>query len=309
MAVAGALPLALTGCASGPPAPPAPAPSASAAPTTSPGPAPVVVLDPGHDGGNAGHAREISRPVPDGRGGTKACNTTGTETDAGYPEHAFTFDVAQRAAQRLEAAGVRVILTRLDDTGVGPCVDERGRAGERAGATAVVSIHADGARPDGHGFHVALAGPPLNTAQGAPAYALATALRDGLHAAGFPPSDYTGRDGIVERPDLAGSISRRARRRWWNARTCAMRPRRGSSPPPTGGSATPTRSPPACWRSSGGESHLGGAGLGLLLLGEPIGHLLGLALDQPAHDQARDDRRCEPDVGEPAQPGLGDDAE
>lgn len=204
MALAGAVPLALTGCASGPPAPPAPAPSASAAPTTSPGPAPVVVLDPGHDGGNAGHAREISRPVPDGRGGTKACNTTGTETDAGYPEHAFTFDVAQRAAQRLEAAGVRVILTRLDDTGVGPCVDERGRAGERAGATAVVSIHADGARPDGHGFHVALAGPPLNTAQGAPAYALATALRDGLHAAGFPPSDYTGRDGIVERPDLAG---------------------------------------------------------------------------------------------------------
>ena len=164
----------------------------------------VVVLDPGHNGGNAAAPAAINRQVPDGRGGTKACNTTGTSTDAGYAEHAFTFDVAQRVAQRLTARGVRVVLTRSDDDGVGPCVDERGRAGEDADADAVVSIHADGAAPSGKGFHVAYSDPPLNTAQRGPARALAADLRDGLVAAGFPRSTYIGRDGLSPRPDLAG---------------------------------------------------------------------------------------------------------
>ena len=166
--------------------------------------APVVVLDPGHNGGNAAHPREIQRPVPDGRGGTKACNTTGTSTDAGYPEHAFTFDVAQRVRRALEAAGVRVVLTRADDTGVGPCVDVRGTAGQRAGAAAVVSIHADGAAATGSGFHVALSAPPLNDVQSGQAHVLGTALRDALRAAGFHDSTYIGSQGISLRPDLAG---------------------------------------------------------------------------------------------------------
>ena len=91
------------------------APTVSAAPavaTTSTRPR-VVVLDPGHNGGNAGAPAAINRQVPDGRGGTKACNTTGTSTDAGYAEHAFTLDVAQRVEKRLVASGVRVELTRL----------------------------------------------------------------------------------------------------------------------------------------------------------------------------------------------------
>jgi N-acetylmuramoyl-L-alanine amidase len=164
----------------------------------------VVVLDPGHNGGNASAPTEIRRAVPDGRGGEKACNTTGTSTDAGYPEHAFAFDVAGRVAARLEAAGVRVVLTRPDDHGVGPCVDERGRAGEPAGAAAVVSIHADGAAHDASGFHVAYSDPPLSPAQAGPAHALATALRDALRRGGFPDSDYIGRDGLSPRADLAG---------------------------------------------------------------------------------------------------------
>jgi N-acetylmuramoyl-L-alanine amidase len=164
----------------------------------------VVVLDPGHNGGNAGAPSAINRQVPDGRGGTKACNTTGTSTDAGYPEHAFTFAVARLVAQRLTARGVQVVLTRDDDTGVGPCVDVRGRAGERAGADAVVSIHADGAGPADRGFHVAYSDPPLNDAQRGPARTLATDLRDGLARAGFPPSTYIGRQGLSPRTDLAG---------------------------------------------------------------------------------------------------------
>jgi N-acetylmuramoyl-L-alanine amidase len=164
----------------------------------------VVVLDPGHNGGNAGAPTAINRQVPDGRGGTKACNTTGTSTNAGYAEHAFTFDVAKKVAQRLTARGVRVVLTRDDDTGVGPCVDQRGRAGERAGADAVVSIHADGAGPGDRGFHVAYSDPPLNDVQRGPARTLAADLRDGLQRAGFPLSTYIGRDGLSPRIDLAG---------------------------------------------------------------------------------------------------------
>ena len=224
--------LALAGCDAAPAAPPPPtsgaatsaapaqtlagsatarpgaAPTAATSPSVAPSPSPartrVVVLDPGHNGGNAGAPAAINRQVPDGRGGTKACNTTGTETDAGYPEHAFTFDVAKRVEQRLTAGGVRVELTRDDDTGVGPCVDVRGRAGERADADAVVSIHADGAGPRDRGFHVAYSDPPLNPAQSGPAATLATDLRDGLERAGFPPSTYVGSKGLSPRTDLAG---------------------------------------------------------------------------------------------------------
>ncbi len=181
---------------------PAPAPPTTARPATAR--SPVVVLDPGHNGGNAAAPAAIGRLVPDGRGGRKACNTTGTSTDAGYAEHAFTLDVAQRVARLLASRDVRVVLTRDTDTGVGPCVDERGRAGERADADAVVSIHADGAAPDGRGFHVAYSDPPLNDAQRGPARVLADELRDGLERAGFPPSTYVGRDGLSPRSDLAG---------------------------------------------------------------------------------------------------------
>jgi N-acetylmuramoyl-L-alanine amidase len=183
--------------ACGAPAAAQPAPPVAAPP-------PVVVLDPGHNGRNGAEPDAIRRLVPDGRGGEKACNTTGTATDAGYPEHAFNFDVTARVAARLEAAGVRVVLTRPDDDGVGPCVDERGRAGEVAGAAAVVSVHADGARPDASGFHVAYSDPPLNPAQAGPARELATALRDALRGGGFPDSDYIGTDALSPRADLAG---------------------------------------------------------------------------------------------------------
>ena len=201
LVAAAVLPTVACSGAAAAPGPPAPAPVATPAAAMPP---PVVVLDPGHNGRNGAEPAAIRRLVPDGRGGEKACNTTGTSTDAGYPEHAFTFDVAQRVTTKLEAAGVRVVLTRPDDDGVGPCVDERGRAGETAGAAAVVSIHADGAAPASSGFHVAYSDPPLNPVQAGPARELATALRDALRTGGFPDSDYIGRDGLSPRADLAG---------------------------------------------------------------------------------------------------------
>src|SRR3954453_8212949 len=134
---------------------PAPAPSPTPTPTPTPtAPPPVVVLDPGHNGGNAAHPEVVDAPVPDGAGGTKPCNSTGTATDAGYPEHAFTWDVALRTRDLLTAAGMQVVLSRPDDAGVGPCVDARGALGGQVGAAAFVGIHGDGAAPAGRGFHV-----------------------------------------------------------------------------------------------------------------------------------------------------------
>jgi N-acetylmuramoyl-L-alanine amidase len=173
-------------------------------PTTPAAPPPVVVLDPGHNGGNAAHPAEINAPVPDGAGGTKPCNTTGTATDAGYPEHAFTWDVALRTRDLLTAAGVQVVLSRTDDAGVGPCVDARGALGGQVGAAAFVGIHGDGAAPGGRGFHVitsslAPAGPEVAAASST----LATRLRDSLTAV-EPVSTYLGSDGLNARSDLAG---------------------------------------------------------------------------------------------------------
>ncbi|MFN2534558.1 MAG: N-acetylmuramoyl-L-alanine amidase [Pseudonocardiaceae bacterium] len=164
----------------------------------------TVVLDPGHNGASASHPEQINRPVPDGRGGTKACNTTGTATDGGYPEHAFNWDVALRVRDALTARGVQVVLTRPDDAGVGPCVNDRAAVANRAEAMAMVSIHADGAAPAGHGFHVAYSDPPLNDSQGRPSLALAEAVVKSLHRGGFSAADYIGAHGLYPRPDLAG---------------------------------------------------------------------------------------------------------
>ncbi|MGH3867600.1 MAG: N-acetylmuramoyl-L-alanine amidase [Pseudonocardiaceae bacterium] len=163
-----------------------------------------MVLDPGHNGANAGHWAEINRPVPNGRGGTKACDTTGTSTDDGYPEHAFAWDVALRVRDALTARGVQVVLTRPDDVGVGPCVNDRAAIGNRAGADAKVSIHADGAAPSGRGFHVAYSDPPLNPSQEGPSVDLANALAGALRGNGFAAADYIGTGGLYPRADLAG---------------------------------------------------------------------------------------------------------
>jgi N-acetylmuramoyl-L-alanine amidase len=165
----------------------------------------VVVLDPGHNGENASHPSEINKLVPAGRGDEKACNTTGTSTNAGYSEHAFNFDVAVRVRAILAAKGYHVVMTRSNDTGVGPCVNERAAVGNSAGAAAVVSIHGDGSTSSGaHGFHVEYSSPPLNAEQGPPSVRLATVLRDTVRSAGFTTANYIGKSGLFARPDLGG---------------------------------------------------------------------------------------------------------
>ncbi|HET8583149.1 MAG TPA: N-acetylmuramoyl-L-alanine amidase [Jatrophihabitans sp.] len=168
----------------------------------------TVVLNPGHNGGNATHTAEINRQVPAGYGRYKACDTTGTNTDAGYPEHAFNWDVAVRVRAILEARGIRVIMTRPNDTGVGPCVDERAAIGNHSYVAAVVSIHADGAPSAGHGFHV---NQDSQIPDGATALVAheSDELGQAIHAAlvrssGLVPSTYIGTDGYYYRTNLAG---------------------------------------------------------------------------------------------------------
>jgi N-acetylmuramoyl-L-alanine amidase len=166
------------------------------------------VLNPGHDGGDASHTAEINRQVPAGYGMYKACDTTGTDTSAGYPEHAFNWDVSQRVATLLRQDGVHVLLTRHSDTGWGPCVDERAAIGNRPGVAAVISIHADGAPTSGHGFHVNQDSRRPDGATAATAQrslALGRAIHASLvRSSGLVPSTYIGQDGYYYRSDLAG---------------------------------------------------------------------------------------------------------
>jgi N-acetylmuramoyl-L-alanine amidase len=161
----------------------------------------AVFLDPGH---NAVNDSSTTRQVPNGRGGTKQCNTSGTATTDGYPEHVFTWDVVARISDALKQMDVRVQFSRDNDNSAGPCVDERAARANAMRPDAIVSIHADGGPPSGHGFHVNYSNPPLNNAQSGPAIQLAHAIHDSLVEAGFPPSTYIGSDGLYGRDDLAG---------------------------------------------------------------------------------------------------------
>ena len=161
----------------------------------------IVFLDPGHSGSSDA---SISRQVPTGRGGTKNCQTSGTTTGSGYPEHTFAWDTTLRIRQELTALGVRTAMSRGDDTGPGPCVDERAAMANSLRPNAVVSIHADGGPTTGRGFHVNYSAPPLNAAQAGPSVQFAQVMRDQLRAAGVPAATYIGSDGLNGRADLAG---------------------------------------------------------------------------------------------------------
>lgn len=181
-------------------------PEPTPTPTTAPPPLSglTVALDPGHNGANAANPRIINAQVPNGRGGTKACNTVGTVSVDGYPEHAFTWDVAVRTAALLEADGAVVLLTRPHDEGVGPCVDVRGTFAQDHGADAIVSIHANGSDDRSrHGFFAIVSEPPLNESQGAPSRALAEAIIGALDVEGFDRSS-SFPSGLSGRADLAG---------------------------------------------------------------------------------------------------------
>ncbi|TKJ16533.1 hypothetical protein A6V29_13960 [Blastococcus sp. CCUG 61487] len=200
----------------------APAPAASPTGTPSPTPRPepqpeprplplagrTVVLDPGHNRDNGRHPAQIDRLV-DAGGFPKACNTTGTATDAGVPEATVNWLLAQEVRPRLEALGARVVLTRQEDAGWGPCIDERAAVATRESAALLLSLHADGVAGTAHGFHVIhpglRAGWTDETA--GPSAQAAAMVRDALVEAGLEPASYVGTAGLHERTDL-GTLNR-----------------------------------------------------------------------------------------------------
>lgn len=166
----------------------------------------VIVIDPGHNGGNADHPEVVDKLV-DVVTKKKPCDTTGTETDDGYAEHAFNWDVAERLAKALRAKGAEVLLTRDGDDGVGPCITDRAAVANDADADVAVSIHADGGSSKGHGFHIME--PVLvkghNDEIVEPSHQLAVAVRDAYEeGTGLPPADYIGDDGLNPRDDMGG---------------------------------------------------------------------------------------------------------
>ena len=165
----------------------------------------VVLVDPGHNGGNFAAPSIINRLIWNERE-TETCDTTGTETDAGYTEALFNWHVALYLTADLRAEGATVVLTRTSNTGVGPCVTERAAIGNQVHANAAVSIHADGGPPGGRGFAILEpVADGINDAIVAPSAILGADLRAAFEkGTGEPVSSYDGVNGIQPRDDLAG---------------------------------------------------------------------------------------------------------
>ncbi|MEU6999884.1 N-acetylmuramoyl-L-alanine amidase [Nonomuraea sp. NPDC046570] len=191
------------------PAAPAPAPVAgaqAAVVSSQPLKGKVVVIDPGHNGGNAKNPKAINRKV-NVLTQWKACDTTGTSTNDGYSEAAFTWDVSQRLTKILKQRGATVVLTRSDNNSVGPCITERAAIGNKAKADAAISVHADGSAPANHGFHVIM--PKKINGPVDPVVPesreLGVDVRDSLaKVTGLPYSTYIGVKALDFRNDLGG---------------------------------------------------------------------------------------------------------
>ncbi|MER7520784.1 N-acetylmuramoyl-L-alanine amidase [Streptomyces sp. NPDC126499] len=216
-----ALPLALTACTAEAPqgsrsgdakhtAATATASTAGAARPAPPLAGRTVVVDPGHNPGNFRHTTEINKKVDIGTN-HKECDTTGTSTNAGYTEAAFTLDVSHRLRDLLVKQGAKVVLVHDADRPYGPCIDERARIGNTAGADAVVSVHADGSAVGNRGFHVILparvSGGGADTAKiVGPSRTLGEKLAAAFaRATGARPANYLGAGtGLDVRDDLGG---------------------------------------------------------------------------------------------------------
>jgi len=189
--------------------PPSPDPASSASQARRPRPRPlagtVIGIDPGHNGGNFDDPAFIGAQIWNGRE-DEDCDTTGTQTDSGYTEAQFNFNVARYLRAILLADGARVVMTRSSDTGVGPCVTTRAQIINRAHANVAIDIHADGGPASGRGFTVL---EPVS--DGPNDQVIAASVRFGadvkaamLAGTSMPASDYYGAGGVIDRDDLAG---------------------------------------------------------------------------------------------------------
>jgi N-acetylmuramoyl-L-alanine amidase len=181
--------------------PPAIAHPSSARPLTGA----VIGIDPGHNGRSWSDPTFLNHLIWNGRQ-METCDTTGTETDGGYTEAQFNWNVAGYLRADLTAEGAKVVLTRHSNDGVGPCVNTRARTIDKAHAKVAIDIHADGGPADGRGFAIL---EPVTDKTNAKVVAasdrFARVLRSRfLSGTGMPISSYDGADGLQPRDDLAG---------------------------------------------------------------------------------------------------------
>lgn len=165
----------------------------------------TVGIDPGHNGLNGTDPSFINHMIWNGKE-SETCDTTGTQTAAGYTEARFNFDVARYLRAALIADGARVVMTRTNNHGVGPCVDRRAQILNDSGARVAIDIHADGGPAWGRGFTVL---EPV--ADGPNDQVIRSSERFGhdvraalLARTSMPVSDYYGSNGFQFRNDLAG---------------------------------------------------------------------------------------------------------
>jgi N-acetylmuramoyl-L-alanine amidase len=165
----------------------------------------TVGIDPGHNGRNYTDPSYIDHLIWNGRE-YETCNTTGTETDGGYTEAQFNFNVATYLQRDLIKQGAKVVLTRHSNNGVGPCVNVRAAIINHAHANVAIDIHADGGPPYGRGFAIL---EPVADGPNDKIIAAASGFGDLVRAAmlagtTMPVSTYDGVDAIEPRDNLAG---------------------------------------------------------------------------------------------------------
>jgi N-acetylmuramoyl-L-alanine amidase len=168
----------------------------------------IVGIDPGHNGRNYANPGYLAQQVWNGRE-WENCDTTGTQTDGAhtFTEALFNWHVASYLKADLLKDGAKVVMTRPNNKGRGPCVDKRSFILNGAHANVAVDIHADGAYCAGcRGFALlepVADGPNDKVIRssrtfGADIKAAMLALKR------MPVSNYDGRNGISYRDDLAG---------------------------------------------------------------------------------------------------------
>jgi len=100
----------------------------------------VVVIDPGHQS----KANSMPEPIGPGSSEMKARMTAGTTgVTSGVPEYEIDLEIATNIQNRLEAAGVRVVMTRTTND-VDLSNAQRAQIADAAKADLFVRVHADG---------------------------------------------------------------------------------------------------------------------------------------------------------------------
>jgi N-acetylmuramoyl-L-alanine amidase len=93
----------------------------------------IIGIDPGHNGLNYTDPAFLNHKIWNGRE-WEDCDTTGTQTAGGYTEARFNWNVAVYLRADLIRLGARVVMTRTNNHGIGPCVNTRARILDRAHA-------------------------------------------------------------------------------------------------------------------------------------------------------------------------------